>query len=92
MTMAKAKPLVSGLATKDALQAVVRWQASLGSCHTGVTADGATLVEGWQAVLLNIMGRGVFAATFTDRADAPGPEHKDKTLIRPLGAKQYVVV
>jgi hypothetical protein len=92
MTMAKAKDLVSGLGTKDALQAVVRWQASLGNTHTGVTADGATLVEGWQAVLFNLMGRKLIAETFTERADAPTADHKGKTLIRPPGAKQFIVV
>jgi hypothetical protein len=92
MTMAKAKSLVGGLGTKDALQAVVRWQASLGNTHTSVTSDGATLVEGWQAALFNLMGRKVIAETFTDRAEAPTAEHKDKTLIKPPGAKQYIVV
>jgi hypothetical protein len=92
MTMAKAKSLVDGLATKDALQAVVRWQASLGNTHTSVTADGATLVEGWQAALFNLMGRKLIAETFTERADAPTADHKGKTLIKPPGAKQYIVV
>lgn len=92
MTMGKAAGLVSGKTTlADQLREIVRWQSQRGGTNDGED-HGARVVTGWQASLFHKMGRGVIAATFTERAAAPADAHAGKTLIKPPGAREYIVV